>query len=252
MARLRLIHWKPEEARERVAGLRAAGHTVNATPFRNLGELRSADALLIDLTRLPSQGRDLALGVRERKATRHLPILFLEGDPAKIERIRSLLPDATYSTWRAVRGALRRALAAPPGTPVVPDSRMAGYSGTPLPRKLGLKPGMTVALLRAPAGFEKLLPDDLTLRRQARRGCDLAIWFPKSRADLERRLLKIASLSAGGDVWVAWPKQASGVKSDLTQISVRRIGLAAGLVDYKVCAIDATWSGLRFTRRARA
>lgn len=252
MARVRVIHWKPAEAQDRVATLRKAGYEVDATPFRNLGELRAVEALLIDLSRLPSQGRDLALAVRARKATRHLPIVFVEGDPTKVDRIRGLLPDATYCSWRAVRGALRRALASPPSTPVVPDSRMAGYSGTPLPKKLGLKPGMTVALVGAPAGFEKLLPTDLTLRRQARGRCDLAIWFPKSQADLESRLLKIASLSPGGDVWVAWAKQASGVKSDLTQISVRRIGLAAGLVDYKVCAIDATWSGLRFTRRARA
>ena len=252
MTRVRLIHWKPDEARDRVALLREAGYEVNASPFRSLGELQAAEALLIDLSRLPSQGRDLALAVRERKATRHLPIVFVEGDSAKVERIRGLLPDATYCAWRKVRGALRRALSSPPRTPVVPDSRMAGYSGTPLPRKLGLKPGMTVALVGAPAGFEKLLPKDLILRRQARGRCDLAIWFPKSQADMEGRLSKVASLSPGGDVWVAWPKQASGVKSDLTQISVRRIGLAAGLVDYKVCAIDATWSGLRFTRRARA
>ena len=252
MTSIRLVHWKPEEAKARVAALRTAGYQVDDAPFTGLKGLERFDALLIDLTRLPSQGRDLALAVRERKATRHLPILFVEGDPEKVARTRKLLPDAGYASWRGVRGALKRALAAPRHAPVVPDSRMAGYSGTPLPKKLGLKPGMIVALLGAPKGFEKLLPDDLRLRRQARGRCDLAIWFPKSRADLERRIDRVASLSDGGDVWVAWPKQASGVESDLTQIVVRRTGLDRGLVDYKVCAIDATYTGLRFTRRARA
>ncbi len=252
MARLRLIHWKPEEAKDRVAALRKAGHVVDASPFAGLKGLERFDALLIDLTRLPSQGRDVALAVRERRASRHVPIVFVEGDPEKVARIRDLLPDASYASWRGVRGAIRRAIAAPSHAPVVPGSRMAGYAGAPLRKKLGLKPGMTVALLGAPQGFEKLLPGDLTLRRQARGRCDLAIWFPKSRADLERRIEKIAALSDRGDVWVAWPKQSSGVKSDLTQIVVRRTGLDRGLVDYKVCAIDATYTGLRFTRRSRA
>jgi CheY-like chemotaxis protein len=252
MKSIRLIHWKPEEVEERVARLRKAGYTVDAGPFTGLKGLERFDALLIDLTRLPSQGRDLALAIRERKATRHLPLVFLEGNPEKVERSRQLLPDAGYASWRGVRGATKRALAAPPTTPVVPGSRMAGYSSTPLPKKLGLKPGMTVALLGAPTEFENLLPGDLTLRRQARGRCDLAIWFPRSRTDLERRIEQIAALSDGGDVWVAWPKRASGVKSDLTQIVVRRVGLDRGLVDYKVCAIDATYTGLRFTRRARA
>jgi hypothetical protein len=252
MTSIRLIHWKPDEAKDRVAMLRKSGYEVDADPFTGLKGLESFDALLIDLTRLPSQGRDVALAVRERQATRLVPIVFLEGDPAKVERIRELLPDAGYASWRGVRGAIKRALTAPRHAPVVPGSRMAGYAGASLPKKLGLKPGLTVALLGAPAGFEKLLPGDLTLRRQARGRCDLAIWFPKSRADLERRIQKIASLSEKGDVWVAWPKQASGVKSDLTQIVVRRTGLDRGLVDYKVCAIDATYTGLRFTRRSRA
>ena len=91
MARIRLIHWKPEEAEDRVAVLRKAVHVVDASPFAGLKGLERFDAVVIDLSRLPSQGRDLALAIRERKATRSLPIVFLEGDRAKVERIRTLL-----------------------------------------------------------------------------------------------------------------------------------------------------------------
>ena len=127
---------------------------------------------------------------------------------------------------------------------------MDGYSGTPLPRKLGIKKGCVVALVGAPAGFEKTLgrlPERAPLRRQARGRCDLILWFPKSFRDLERRIGTLGRKAEA--LWVAWPKKASGVESDLSQTVVRKTGLAAGLVDYKVCSIDATWTGLRFTRR---
>ena len=121
-----------------------------------------------------------------------------------------------------------------------------------MPKKLGIKPGFVVALIGAPENFDDTLgalPDDVTLRRQARGQADLVIFFSKKRADFERRLLRLSELTENGDIWVAWPKAASGVKTDLTPQVVRDFGLASGLVDYKICAIDATWSALRFTRR---
>ncbi len=127
----------------------------------------------------------------------------------------------------------------------------AGYSGTPLPQKLGIKPGCIVLLVGAPGGFEPLLgklPDGSVLRRRAT-APHLTLWFVSSRAVLQRQVRARAADVGEGSIWICWPKKASGVKTDVTEALVREAGLAHGLVDYKVCAIDATWSGLKFARR---
>jgi hypothetical protein len=130
---------------------------------------------------------------------------------------------------------------------------MAGYSGTPLVRKLGIATGSVVALLGAPSGFvEGLdgLPDAVMFRSRAQGHLDMAISFQSERAVLERRLPAILrGLRRDGAIWVAWPKKASKVPSDITEDVVRDVVLPIGLVDVKVCAIDDTWSGLRFVRR---
>jgi hypothetical protein len=136
--------------------------------------------------------------------------------------------------------------------PIVPRSIFETYSGTPLLKKLGFKADSSIALLEAPDGFvESLgsLPDGATLRVRAGRGCDLTMWFLRSIKDLNRGIKKIAAELDDGSIWIAWPKKTSAIVSDLSQVSVRTAGLANGLVDFKVCAIDATWSGLLFKRR---
>jgi hypothetical protein len=130
---------------------------------------------------------------------------------------------------------------------------MAGYSGTPLVRKLGIKPGARVALVHPPDDLERALaplPDDVVLRRNARGPLDVILLFVTRRSELARRFPRLVdALESDGGLWVAWPKRASGVVTDLHFEPVQRIGLDAGLVDNKVCAIDDTWSGLRFVRR---
>jgi CheY-like chemotaxis protein len=253
---VRLIHWKPEEAMERADRLRAAGYTVDATPLSGafLRDLRADPpaAVVIDLSRLPAQGRDVGAAIRQSKSTRPIPLVFVDGEAAKVERVRKLLPDAVYTSWSRIRSSLKQAIAQPPAEPVATESTLAGYSGTPLAKKLGIKPDYVVALVGAPEGFEKTLgelPAGVVLRRQARGHCDLVVWFCKSQAELKRRVERLGELAGPGGLWIAWPKQASDISTDLTQAKVRATGLAAGLVDYKIAAIDATWSGLRFTRR---
>ena len=127
---------------------------------------------------------------------------------------------------------------------------MPGYSGTPLPQKLGIKHGSRVALIGAPASFRRqlgTLPDGVTFRTRAVGPVELAVWFVTSQRQLASRIAAMAGLATG--LWIAWPKKASGVASDLSDAEVRAAGLAHGLVDYKVCAIDDTWSGLKFARR---
>jgi hypothetical protein len=131
----------------------------------------------------------------------------------------------------------------------------AGYSGTPLVRKLGIKPGARLALIGAPDGFDLTLgelPPDVSVRRRLRGPLDVIVAFFARRSELERRLSAMsAALDPAGGLWVAWPKRASGVPTDVSENVVRELGLATGLVDNKVCAIDATWSGLRLVYRLR-
>lgn len=131
----------------------------------------------------------------------------------------------------------------------------AGYSGTPLPRKLGISPGARVVLSRAPDGFDATLgelPADVRVLRRMPASADVVVLFADRRADLERRLPAARSaVRPDGGLWVAWPKRASGARTDITEDVVRGIGAAAGLVDNKVCAIDDTWSGLRLVVRLR-
>jgi hypothetical protein len=132
----------------------------------------------------------------------------------------------------------------------------AGYSGTPLVRKLGIKPGQRVLLLGAPEGLEATLgalPEGVRVGRTARGRAEVIVAFHDRRAALERRLPVLRGLmEPAAGLWIAWPKRASGVATDVTEDVVRVIALKGDLVDVKVCAIDATWSGLKLmVRRER-
>ena len=135
---------------------------------------------------------------------------------------------------------------------------MPGYSGTPLPKKLGIKPGFRVYLSNAPAEVQAELRDSFAeceVANEAEKnsdGIDFSMLFTKSRPELSKRFAKLAKvLEPAGMLWVCWPKKTSGVATDLTENEVRAIGLAAGLVDVKVCAVTEIWSGLKFLRRVK-
>jgi len=140
---------------------------------------------------------------------------------------------------------------------------MAGYSGTPLPAKLGIKKDHRVGLIHPPAGFAKILGDlpegvkicntnwELKVPKIVDL-LDVILFFTDSRAELVKEFRGLVGrLSPAGGLWIAWPKKASGVPTDLTEDRIREIGLEAGLVDNKVCAVDDTWSGLRFVHRLK-
>ncbi len=254
--RVRLIHWNPG-AEELARPLREAGFDVDWGPvspeaLRALNRT-PPDALVVDLTRVPSQGRDVAVILRRQKGTRGVPLVFLGGPAAKVALVRKLLPDASYGAWGSAARAVRAALAAGrPAQPVVP-APMAGYSGTPLAAKLGIRADSRVRLVGAPAGFEELVGDLPRGARMLRRGsaaASLMLLFVRSARDLEAGLAR-ALAAAGGGLWILWPKKGSALASDVSEREVRAAGLAAGWVDFKVCAVDETWSGLRFAR-ARA
>jgi CheY-like chemotaxis protein len=256
MQTVRLFHWNPSEARKRLKQLRKYGYDAVYGPLSPevLRALKHdlPDAVLIDLSRLPSQGRDIGVYIRHRKATRNVPIVFVGGKPETVNKVKQQLPDAVYTAWANVKSALCRVIAHPPKKPVTPASVLAGYSGTPLVKKLGIKPGSVVLLINAPSNFDKKLknlPKGVVIRRRFGSINDLIIWFVKSQKVLNRNIKKMITRVGRGGLWIVWPKKSSGMRSDLSQRVVREIGLVSGLVDYKVCAVDSTWSGLKFTLR---
>jgi hypothetical protein len=129
----------------------------------------------------------------------------------------------------------------------------AGYSDTPLPRKLGIKPGHRVLLLSAPDGFALAgLPDGVRVAHRLGGKADVIVSFHADRADLARRMPRLrAAMEPAAGLWIAWPKRASKLPTDLTEDVVRELALANVLVDNKVAAIDETWSGLRLVIRLR-
>ncbi|MGD8553918.1 MAG: response regulator [Anaerolineales bacterium] len=257
MQSVQLIHWDPEQAAGRAKLLEAAGYAVGYEPVRGPDFLRKLgnnppDAIVIDLSRLPSQGRDIAVLLRKRLPTRHVPLVFVGGKSETVARIQGLLPDAFFASWDKIDKSLQVAIANPPVKPVVPKSPFDAYAGKPLAAKLGIKPNAVVTLVDAPEGFEQVLgelPKGVQVHRQIREENDLTLWFTRARSDLDRGIAQMAAAAKEAPLWIAWPKKASGKATDLTQQQVREVGLAAGLVDYKICSIDKTWSGLLFTRR---
>jgi len=255
-----LVHWNKAEGRERAALIRRCGFKVEleCRPGPALPKkLRSHPpaALLIGLDRLPMQGRDVAVAIRTGKQTRQIPIVFVGGEPAKVARVRELLPDATYASWENLSAALEKAVVNAPISPVVPKSNLAGYSGTPLPKKLGIKSHVSVALLSEPENFVECLgelPDGVEFSRTIGSKSGVALWFVRSIQELYSQVDFVARRVIAADscrLWIAWAKRTSPLASDVTENLVRSSALGAGLVDYKVAAIDSDWSGLLFAPR---
>jgi CheY-like chemotaxis protein len=255
MATIRLIHWNGPEGRERKLRLAALGHQVEFDHVEGPGlskVLRRTvpDAYVIDLSRLPSGGRTVGMWLRSTKSTRHVPIVFVDGDPEKVKKVRELLPDATYTSWPRLNAAIAKAIATAPNNPVVPPSSI--YTGRPTVDKLGIKAGMRVCAINAPAGFLDTLrpaPRDVVYTARPKADCDLFLAFTRNRRELFAHFTTLEKDVTRQTLWVVWPKKASRLKSDLDANIVRETGLESGWVDFKVCALDETWSGLAFKRR---
>jgi len=255
---VRLVCWKPELAQERARILQDAGLTVDASPLNPsglIGKFRAAmpSAVLIDLDRLPANGLGVAIMLRRSKTTRHIPIVFAGGLEEKVARARQELPDAVFTDWKRAPSAIRKAVKDAPMALVQPIAHMERWTSSPLLKKLDLAPKMRAAVLGAPDDFvEKLgdLPEGLELLRKITAQTRLALWFVRSRRELDMETEFVsARLPNGASLWIIHPKQAGRIRVDFNQNDVRAAGLAAGLVDYKVCAVDEDWSGLKFARK---
>jgi CheY-like chemotaxis protein len=258
MSRILLVHWNENEAAEHARKIEKHGHNVRMlwnSEKPGLGEVRNSppELFVIDLSRLPSHGREVAGYLRRIKATRNIPILFVDGDPERVKRARNLIPDAEFTTSAGMKNAIKRAIRNRPANPVVPGT-MAGYSGTALPKKLGIREKHSVVLVNSPERFERKLeplPPGAEIINDAARA-NVAVLFVTSQADLARDFRALAkAVPEKIAFWIAWPKKASGIKTDIGENIVREFGLGLGWVDYKVCAIDETWSGLCFARKKK-
>jgi hypothetical protein len=259
---VRLVCWKEADAQHHAAELRDAGYQVIADPLPNPGgairyfrEL-NADAVVIDLDRLPSHGRELGMSLRASKSTCHLPLIFAGGIAEKVGPIRAAIPAAIFTAWDDVAGAIERAILQPSGprlrSPELPKPTGPGS----LERKLDIKQRMhfaIVALSGETSWLTELLteiPDGAIVQRGIDHSTTLALFVVHTRRDLARVFaLARTSLPMPVSFWIIHPKQTSRLAADFNQDTVREAGLAHGFVDYKVCAVDKDWSALKFARR---
>ena len=255
---VRLICWDAGLARERVQSLSGAGFEIDASrlnPSGLIGQFKALApaAVLIDLDRLPSHGHAVANALRQSPSTRRIPIVFAGGAPEKLPRIRKEMPDALFTSWTDVLRALKKAAANPPLNPARPVSHMQRYQGSPLVTKLGLKPNLKVAVIAPPEGFGDLVgewPEGSEIQSKFTASTGLAIWFVRSA----REMAAVADhlgihLRPGVSAWICYPKQAGRHKVDFKMTDIRAACLEVGLVDYKICSVDADWSGMKFARK---
>lgn len=248
MLRVLVIHRDAVEATGLASRLRALGF--DAVPYLNIGAkgfrgIRQdpPQVILIDLIRLPSYGKAMGVLLRHQKALCQIPLVFVEGDPHKAAQVRAILPDAVYATWENAAAAIHQVVRQAPreaALPRLPD--------TPLLSKLGIGTDSRVAALHLPDGF--VLPG-VKMRKQAD-DVDVVMAFFSNSAGLGRELPALAGLMRKGRrVWVLWPKKTSGAASDLSMVGIREMASQFGLVDYKVCAVDETWSAMTLGKRRK-
>ena len=258
---VRLVSWNDDDAQKRARELAALGFRVDARPMRESGGVVShfrdlaPDAVVLDLDRLPSHGREVGTILRDSKSTRHLPLVFAGGARDKVERIRGELPDAVFTGWEAIGDAVRTAIAHPVANPMKAKSHADRFAGAPLVQKLGIKVGMQVAMLGEFDGFEELLgdlPEGAGLGKKFTAQTRMGLYFVRSARELANAYEHAAArLPEVASFWVIHPKQAKNLKLDFNQNDVREVGLASGFVDYKVCAVNEEWSALKFSRRRK-
>jgi hypothetical protein len=255
---IRLVCWNQELAAERASVLKKAGLDVDASPFDPAGMItrlreNPPAVMLIDLDRLPSHGRSVAIMVRSSKSMGHLPIVFAGGVKEKIERVRTEVPDAIFTEWDKAPAAIKKAIKNPPAVFVKPPPIMQQYAGSRLAKKLDLKAGPKVALIGAEDGFIELLgdlPEGVEFEPRITKNTKLVLWFVRASHEIAEAFeLACARMPEGCSIWIIYPKKAGRYRVDFNQNDIRLTGLDAGVVDYKICAVDADWSGMKFTRR---
>lgn len=263
-SRLRLIHWNTAEAAPLIELLRGSGYQVEFDlPFQFTAIKNSTpDAFIIDLTRMPSHGREIGCALRSAKKTRQTPLLFLEGAPEKVAAIRRVLPDAVYASRAELLTLLPAALKSAPATtePVVPLPMMHSYERRNAAQKLGVDSQSLVSVIDPPRDYRKVLgplPAGVTISESSDAAdvepADVTLCFVHEPDALAHALTLLRRVVAKSRLWILWRKQTSRKSTALTQNLIRATAAELGLVDYKICAVNSVWSAILFTRkRARS
>jgi hypothetical protein len=241
-----MLHWRDPKAL--LGALRKAGYQVDFDERPTITTIRKAEpaAMVIDLSVTPSRGRDYAVYLRGSKSMRHLPIVFVDGEPEKVQKIRDLLPDAVYTTLGQVGGAVKRAIAKAPVAPVVPPQYMQRWTGRTTAQKMGIAVGSRVAVIDPPPDYARVLgelPDGASLEEDSGEVLPVTIWFVRDPEEYIRALPRKRSIAARSKFWVAWPK---GKRAGINQFVIRDAALQLGLVDYKICSVNEVWTAMVF------
>jgi hypothetical protein len=220
---------------------------IQAEPYNSRGtrgfrHLRAEppNAIVIDLALVPSYGRVMGAMIRENKSLRTIPLVFIEGDPEKTAKVRATLPDAVFAPWTKIADAIHRAIRRAPAEPLMPVAQST------LLQKLGIREGSRVALLHAPKGFA--LPKAAWTRSKPE-SANVILAFFGSIAALGHELPKIAAIvETGMRLWIAWPKRAGSVPTDLSMPRIGEMARPYGLATYKTCSLGEKWSAMVFGR----
>ena len=255
MAHIRLFHWKAEEAKAFIEPLRAAGHQVVydekiAPGLFSKTRAAPPDAFVIALTRLPSHGREVAAFLRGSKSTRHIPIVFVDGERGKVDAIRRLIPDATYTSLSRLGAALQKTVARPPAAPIVPPQMMERYRTRTTARKLGILKGTMVGLLDPPRDYATVLgpmPEGVSFAEGATAECAVTLWFVTDAGAYLSRLPRMRARAVRTKFWTLWPK--GGRRTGISQTYLRETANSVGLVDYKICSVNDRWSAMAFAQK---
>jgi hypothetical protein len=256
MARIRIIHWKAAEAGPLIEACRASGLEVEYADADFSGQVKAVranppDALVIDLTCRPAHGREVAAAFRRTKYARHIPLLFVDGAPEKVAAVRAVLPDATYCTSRQICAKAKAACLKPVKDPVIPAGVMERYGARLVAQKLGIKNGSTVAVFDPPRHYAAALgalPDGVDLVEEPDEIYPVTLWFVRDPRTYQAGMRRMQALADRTKLWIVWRKNSM---NGLTQYVVRDTAREAGLVDYKICAMNDAWSAMAFARRKK-
>ena len=254
MQRVRVIHWRSAKAQPLIQAVRSSGFAPeydsdpNGSTIARTIRASPPDAVVIDLSCLPAQGREFAVWLRNRQATRTVPIVFFGGDPVKIEQVKAVLPDAFYANAANLAPALKSACAGPLSNPVVPPDAMERYKNKTAAQKLGIAPSSTVAVMDAPRDYLTVLgdlPDGAEILEDPSAVQNVTLWFIRDSEAMRQALRRMRAIAARTKLWIVWPK---GSANKFREGPIRATALENGLVDYKICSVNRQWSGILFAR----
>ncbi len=250
MPRVRIVHWKAPRAGPLIEACRAGGFEVEYDDVRGsdvikLVRANPPDALVLDLSCLPSHSREVAVYLRGTKYARHIPLIFVDGAAEKVEAVRRLLPDAAYTSLKRICAAIKAAK--PLQNPVRPRGIMERYGSRTVAQKLGIGEGSTVGVVDAPRDYAAALgpfPENVEIFEDPRSPQSITLWFVNDARAYRAAMPRMRAIAAETKLWVIWRKG----QPEIGARAIRAGADEAGLVDCKICAVNEKWSAMALAR----